>query len=187
MTCVSSPLPFQVSGHSRAPTATGPSLTAPTCGLICRPTPRWRSTSVASALAPSAACLCCRNTAPQGAAPPGFETPQRQTEGTHSEFRAVEGLVVHGSPTGLLTTCKATKSMAWPALRDLEGIEPHYWIWQAFLPSLLCDKKNPRSIFFFFQSRLRFWGWTKSEQSNADIHLISAPLLLLCPFKWPNM
>lgn len=39
------------------------------------------------------------------------------------------GLVVYTSPAGLFTTCKATKSMKWPALRDLEGIKPHYWIW----------------------------------------------------------
>lgn len=87
MTCVSSPSLFQVSARSHAPTATEPSLTAPTCGPICRPTLRWRSTSVVSALAPSVACLCCRNTAPQGAAPPGFETPKRQKGPTQSSGR----------------------------------------------------------------------------------------------------
>lgn len=135
MTCVSSPSLFQVSAHSHAPTATEPSLTAPTCGPICRPTLRWRSTSVASALVPSVACLCCRNTAPQGAAPLGFETPKRQKGPTQSSGRW-KGLVVDTSPAGLLTNRRASKGMTWPALRELEVIEPHYWTRQVFyLPS----------------------------------------------------
>lgn len=51
-------------------TVIGPSLIAPTCVPTCRPTPRWRSTSAAPALGPSAACPCCTNTPPQAAAPP---------------------------------------------------------------------------------------------------------------------
>lgn len=35
---------------------------------------------------------------------------------------------VYTSQAGLLITCKATKSSKWPALRNLEGIKPHYWI-----------------------------------------------------------
>lgn len=140
---------LQVSAHFPAPTATGPSPTAPIYGLICRPTPRWRSTSVACALAPSAACHCCRNTAPRGAAPLRCETAWREAEGTHSELRRVcsHGEEVFTSPVALLRTYKATKSMKWPALWDLDGIKPHYG--SDFTSLFFTIKKTADKLIFF--------------------------------------
>lgn len=179
---------LQVSAHFPAPTATGPSPTAPIYGLICRPTLRWRSTSVACALAPSAACHCCRNTAPRGAAPLRCETAWREAEGTHSELRRAcsHGEEVFTSPVALLRTYKATKSMKWPALWDL--MELNLIMDLTLQASFSPLKKQLTSWFFFlFKYSPRSWGWTKSELHYADTHLISAPMLLLCPFQTPNM
>lgn len=174
LTChVFAPFSVQVSARSPAPTATGPSPTAPTCELICRPTPRWRSTSAASALAPSAACLCCRNTAPRGVVPPRCDDDER--DGAQGSGWLVD--TEHGST-------RAHLACWWPV--GPQRVEMGCFkrpggrlILDLTLKAseLLCSMKKNN-----FHPRLASWGWT-----NADSHFTSVPLLLLCPFQRSNM
>lgn len=170
---------LQVSARFPAPTATGPSPTAPIYGLICRPTLRWRSISVACALAPSAACHCCRNTAPRGAAPLRCETAWREAEGTHSELRRAcsHGEEVFTSPVALLRTYKATKSMKWPALWDLDGIKPHYG--SDFTSLFFTIKKTAdKLIFFFFLNIVQ--GLEAGPNLNCTMQTLTWYQLLCC-------
>lgn len=80
---------------SRAPTVTVHSLTAQTFELTCRPTPKWRSTSVERAPVPSAACPSCTNTPSPAAVhlPRGQDSCFPSWAGTALSHKWIFGLV----------------------------------------------------------------------------------------------